>query len=540
MRDYFLQIDASEASEQIVYLEHHERALVIGVNGTVSVRPLDETNQPSALLRRQSEGYQIQSCEGTQLRINGRDQTRSRLVGGDVIELGDVRFTFCCSATMAPVLLTDTGDLAELGLIRSTQSLRRGASGGELSHRMLLLFKIWDMLQLGRSEQEVCHRLIEILFQALPLRRGVVALRNEAGQFEPLVARNMDDPAGTVEMSRQVIEMIERTERAMLAPGPDSRRQVLSVICVPLLVGNELIGLVYIDNLERARSFDQEDLEYCSLLTELAALTMEKHQLQEQELYKLNEQLQSRQLKIGRDLRLAHEVQRSLVPEKMVTEQVEIAVRYIAMTDVGGDLLIIEQARRSRTFIAICDVSGHGVAAALMASRIAGEARLRARQGAPLLEMVQGLNSMLHRAYGNMGLFATFLGGYIDHDHNRLELIGAGHVPLIHLHDHETRLIGSRNMPLGMLPDCLAENPIETIQLAPDDLLLFYSDGFIESRTPEGALFGPEQLRSLLIDSSQDRLDAEEIANKMLLAESRHRGDDLQDDLSLLVVKILG
>ena len=87
------------------------------------------------------------------------------------------------------------------------------------------------------------------------------------------------------------------------------------------------------------------------------------------------------------------------------------------------------------------------MAAALMASRIAGEVRLRARRGEPLPELIRELNTMLHRAYGKMGLFATLLGGYIDHEQRQLELISAGHVPLIQRHRGAMRQYTSRNMP---------------------------------------------------------------------------------------------
>jgi sigma-B regulation protein RsbU (phosphoserine phosphatase) len=186
--------------------------------------------------------------------------------------------------------------------------------------------------------------------------------------------------------------------------------------------------------------------------------------------------------------------------------------------------------------VALGDVSGKGVPAALIMAMVQGMLGLLHELGQPIELVLPALNrSLIEHNPGNK--FVTLGMGVLSQD-GTLALTNGGHCPLAVLRrDRSVQLVTPRGPILGLLP--AATWGVETVQMAPGDTIVFYSDGISESFSPTDEEFGIEGVRKTLEGFSGST--AEELADALLEAAAAHRaGREAEDDVTLLVVRYLG
>jgi phosphoserine phosphatase RsbU/P len=199
--------------------------------------------------------------------------------------------------------------------------------------------------------------------------------------------------------------------------------------------------------------------------------------------------------------------------------------------DVGADLVdYIDLASRGLG-IALGDVSGKGLGAALLTAKL--QATLRALlPGHPSLAALGGeLNSILHRD-GLDNRFATLFFFEIQPGKGEVRYLNAGHNPPFVAREDRVEPLAASSLPLGMMGQ--VEYAEGRVSLEPGDVLLIYSDGVTEARNPEEEEFGEQRLRALLplirpLPADQAGLRILHEVNAFLAGERNH------DDLSLIV-----
>ena len=211
----------------------------------------------------------------------------------------------------------------------------------------------------------------------------------------------------------------------------------------------------------------------------------------------------SRKQTIEQELLSAQELLQVLIPEALPSlPGYALTSSYRPAQEVGGDFFQIIPLPDGSYVIALGDVSGKGLRAAMAVSLIVGTVRTLADFSHSPALILSGLNRRLHNRL--QGGFATCLVLHLD-AHGRCTLANAGH-PAPFLNGHEVALTGT--LPLGVLAEATYEE--SQLQLQIQDFLVLYSDGLLEARNPQGEIFSFDRLATLVANrpSAEQALQA--------------------------------
>jgi putative ABC transport system permease protein len=249
---------------------------------------------------------------------------------------------------------------------------------------------------------------------------------------------------------------------------------------------------------------------------------------------------------LRRDIALASDVQRRLLPEAPPrADCADFAAVSVPARRIGGDYYDFVELGDGRIGIALADVSGKGVPAALIMSVVQASLRIIASGGdVPPPRLVARINEFVYRSTP-ASKYATFFYAQLDERRRQLRYVNAGHNPPFLLRADRPSTAGSPpsqieelkvgGMVVGMFPETEYEEA--TVELFPGDVLLAFTDGVPEAHNPENEEFGEERLQALLRQTAQ--LPADEISAR-IAAEMNHwiRDAEQYDDLTFIVMKV--
>ncbi len=249
-----------------------------------------------------------------------------------------------------------------------------------------------------------------------------------------------------------------------------------------------------------------------------------------------NEELQSFYYSVEQELGKARSIQHALLPKDLPKlEGWKIAYHYQPAREVGGDFYDFHRLEDGRVGLVIGDVSGKGIAAALVMANTQSVLRAVARRGnvAPGRVLAEA-NELLH-TYIPPGTFVTCFYGVLDPKSGSLRYANAGHDLPCERHDGRVEELLARGMPLGLMPGMLYEE--KEAVLSPGDDLLLYSDGLVEAHDPEGEMFGFPRLRQRMM--ARGAGGGEELVDFLLAELTLFTGGDREqeDDITLLTLE---
>lgn len=242
------------------------------------------------------------------------------------------------------------------------------------------------------------------------------------------------------------------------------------------------------------------------------------------------------------ELRTAGVIQASILPRAIPSvRDVRIAVRYVPMRTVAGDLYDFAAVDERHIAILIADVSGHGVPAALIASMAKVAFSAQSERADDPGELLGGMNRALcghHLA----GQFVTATYVYVDGEHHRLRYSSAGHPPPLLWKSGPGHVVELTEgaVFLGFDPD--ASYPTAEVPLDRGDRLVLYTDGVVEARSSGDDFFGYERLKQFVATNRELSTDAFAAALLERIQDWSGRGragTSLEDDLTLVVVDVL-
>jgi sigma-B regulation protein RsbU (phosphoserine phosphatase) len=206
---------------------------------------------------------------------------------------------------------------------------------------------------------------------------------------------------------------------------------------------------------------------------------------------------------------------------------------------VGGDYYDFLDLGGDRVGIAVADVSGKGIAAALLMSVVQASLRvISAEKDVPLSQLAEKMNRFLYRSSG-ANKYATFFYAQIEEGGRRLRFVNAGHNPPYLVRRAEsgveiTELVAG-GPPLGLFPEIQCEEAC--LELLPGDLMVAFTDGVPEALNIEGEEFGEDRLKELLRASGD--CGAEEVSLKISSEVRDWMGAAEQhDDVTIVVMKV--
>jgi sigma-B regulation protein RsbU (phosphoserine phosphatase) len=253
----------------------------------------------------------------------------------------------------------------------------------------------------------------------------------------------------------------------------------------------------------------------------------------------LTEELRRAYETVDRELKVVSDIQRSLLPERLPhIPTLELAAHYQTSAVAGGDYYDFFELPDGRWGILIADVSGHGTPAAVLMAVTHSIAHTLHDEPDPPSKLMTFINRHLAARYtASNGTFVTAFYGIYDPKTRQLKYCRAGHCPPRIKRCSTGAIEGMEaapSLPLGIDADEDYQDVVETLH--PGDIVVFYTDGIIESRNRAGELFGCERLDAIL---QQCNPDAETIIRRTLLSIEDFTDDaPPADDLTMLITKV--
>lgn len=281
-----------------------------------------------------------------------------------------------------------------------------------------------------------------------------------------------------------------------------------------------------IDEEEQRMSPTVKHLNFIQTLTNLIVVALENRRLAAQELAGA---------RAKRELELAAEMQSMLVPNDLPSnEHIDAAGWYQPHSEVGGDYYDLFTLPDGRYVACVADVSGKGIAAALLMSNFQANLRASIPHAQDLVHLVHDLNGKVH-ASARGERFITLFIALIDTSSRRMQYINCGHNdPLLH-HDEGITPLRDGSIALGMMPKLPFLKSGE-VELPAGCTLLCYTDGLIEQEDVNGNSFETAPITKVLRTLS--RSSAQAINEAVINTFETHRGGlPYLDDIALLTCR---
>ena len=388
-------------------------------------------------------------------------------------------------------------------------------------------------------EIERLQERITTTFRAASLTdQTALILRDEPNGRFSVVAPDTN-PTGDISFQEE-----DRTIKLMTSVrGPTTRREIETFLeeqdkdklerlgaylLIPISHGERLLGILCLGRKMGARRYNLEDVTMLSVLGGQMAIALVNARLYQETLEKR---------RFEEDLSRARQIQETLLPKSSPSgEHFMVSALNRPSRLVGGDYHDFVTTREGLLGIAIGDVSGKSLPAALLMAVLQASFNAQVLNVLPVRETVSRVNSHMAR-FTAPDQFATFFYGELDLINGAFTYCNAGHNPPLLLHaGGNIEELTTGGLVLGVMGDAGYEEG--TLSLAPGDTLFLYTDGVTEAKNAQDEEFGVERLTRLLRDIHQ--LPPDDLLNIIFEEANRFSSGDLlqQDDTTMLVLKL--
>lgn len=484
--------------------------------------------------------------------VNGEKILRHELKPSDKIDFG----------VPDSYQLTYVGEGATIEeLVERIEAPAPSAAGPRELHHLGVLLEVARTLGSGLSLEDVLTVVLDAAIAVTRTERGVLLLKNPAGELETIVARNAQ--RGTlrpedVQVSQGVVKRVATSRRELIvgedgisgasptrAAMPDSsivRMDLHTVVAIPIdklpviealdatiaARQTELLGVLYLDSHAPSSSFSALDREVLRTLAREAATVVENARLFSAARAKA---------RLDHEIEIASQIQQRLLPKSLPNlPYLAVAGSTLACLSVGGDCFDVIELGGGRHGFFVGDVSGKGISAALLATLLQGIFFTTASMDIALPNVFSRVNQYLCERSGD-DRYATVFYGVLDQS-GRFEYVNAGHVPpLIRRRSGAVEGLASANLPVGMFAE--AEYASASATLEEGDFLVIYSDGVSEAANVHSELFEEVRLRRLLEEFKGRTV--EELAETIREGvKAFTAGAPQSDDITMLTIQYKG
>lgn len=503
----------------------------VGRSGDVRI-PKEQVSKKHARLRVAGQRLfvtDLGSRNGT--RINGvtlgDEETEAPLDAE--LHFAQVRaLRFLDSTPAGPLLLSDGSDI----WTRDSYHPAQGYSGAAATRIVDMLSLLFELVGSNMDTETLESAACEFVSRCVEADR--VVLLEDAGPGSPLVpgARWVrgEDRDERLRLSSVVVNLVRQERQSVLiedATRDPRTRESASVLdlrlrtamAAPLFDNERVRGILYVDSRAPSARYTVDDLQVLTATANAVAVKLRASALEE-------------------GLRIAADIQRKMLPVALcVSPDYEMHAHQEMCLAVGGDLYHCLMRPNGTQLVALGDVAGKGMPAALAMSNTMG--RLHALSGVTgtLEELTQHLHRQLIEGLPPEQYLTLFL-GELDRDSGRLRYANQGQeYPILVRAGGKVQKLESTGPPLALL------DPIEVrtaeVRLEPGDLLAIFSDGIPEATLDGSTYFGFETLEAILTRHRRAPLD--EIAEHVVAAVNDFIGGGVHsDDLTLLLLRRRG
>jgi serine phosphatase RsbU (regulator of sigma subunit) len=391
-------------------------------------------------------------------------------------------------------------------------------------------------LNAGGAIEEILTTLLQLTLQLTGVERGFVFLR-EAGEMK--LARGLNAEGKIVEqdstISRRAMQRaIESDAKFSISDTLTDDKasawasvmvnKIRSIYCIPLRKRDangqhtELLGLLYLDSQIGAGNLSEVDHQLLDTISTEAAALLQNALLAEAEY---------RSRRAREELEVAARIHSGLMSITMpVIPFAVVKARSIPCYEIGGDFFDAV-ALDDCVCVAIADVSGKGIPAAIVAATMQGIIHAQLLSGQNLAEIAALLNQFLYTR--NVGKYATMVLLKLFPD-GSVEYMNCGHIQPLLIHDTGVKWLEESSLIVGLLPDATYASARCTLK--PGERILLATDGLVEAENSDGDPFGDQRLSE--VAPHQDM-------NQILDLVARFQANnEAQDDCTLVEVRYNG
>ncbi len=306
----------------------------------------------------------------------------------------------------------------------------------------------------------------------------------------------------------------------------EARVETQSAMAVPIVSQKRMIGVFSLES-DEPNAYREDDLELLEAFASLAAISLERARQHEEILEKR---------KLEEELSIARIIQQSFLPRiKPQLSGFDISGINIPSEKVGGDYYDFIPIIENQIGVAIGDVSGKGIPAALIMASFRASLIAEIRNNYAIRSIMFKVNNLLFESTAS-DIYVTAVYGVLDTKNRIFTFANAGHnAPILRHANGEMEYLTEGGVALGMFENLKYEE--RPVGLSPGEIIVFYTDGVTEAKNEKEEEFGTKKLKQVINDSHQ--LNASQIQENIYRAVKDFTGSLPQaDDLTMIVIKV--
>ncbi len=399
-----------------------------------------------------------------------------------------------------------------------------------------LLYSIGEMLGRSESVEQVSARLLDEVTAVIGARQAALRVHEPSDNTLAVVA-SIGLAAEILPVSLPVTEdtdavVVRAFVSGRIETGPQPEWVEGDVVAVPIIYAasgqpHRVIGTLALADRAEGGSFTREETRLLATVAMQLGAAIENARLVVAE---------REQLRIARELEMAHDLQVKLMPTPAVLAgDADIAIHAVPAESLGGDFYTFHRMGRGRIRIMLGDVSSHGFSAALIAAQVMAAAGIHGRSGNPPDQAMELIRSSLADDLENTEMYLTLFYAELDPTAGRLTYANAGHPYAWRMPRHGSpERLETTAPPLGLVEGVPITRKVVPWEFSADQLVLF-TDGLIDQVREDGERFGEARVLQCL--EAARSLTPEQQVAAMRDALTAFNGSAM-DDTTLLILRM--
>jgi serine phosphatase RsbU (regulator of sigma subunit)/pSer/pThr/pTyr-binding forkhead associated (FHA) protein len=500
----------------------------------------DSISRKHAIITRVDREYFIEDGDG-----DGKKSRNGTFLNGDKIDFPNrVQLRHLDKIGLCDLRLQFLDDVNEVVNIETSLSQETSVTSlkTQSAEKLQVVLELSNSLSSTFDVNEMLPKVTQGLFKLFEHadRCFVITTDVPSGQWNVLVkTRSDEDDADACYSNTIVRQCMENGEAILGSDLPDQfpnsesviEMNARSLMCAPLWsIDRKSIGAIQLDTQKSGTKFTADDLKLLLGVASQVSIALNSAQMHQDLLVHRERE---------RELEMAHEVQRALLPQSLPdVPAYEFYAHYEAAQEVGGDYYDFVPLPKNRLAVLLGDVAGKGISAALLMAKFGVEARVCLEQEADLASAMKTLNARIARSIPP-DRFVTIVALVLDLSKNVATVVNAGHLPPLLVRHAEGRVeeIGTRataGLPIGVSES--SNYATSEVPFAVGDQLVVFSDGITEAMNENEQLFGLGGVMNV-VEATKGKRAHRDIGPRLIEAVRRHSdGCRQNDDITLLTL----
>lgn len=412
---------------------------------------------------------------------------------GDRITLGDSEVLFEPEHSSHSQLIALDSDSHAKNLAIPLREIDDASRANVLT---LLALQFIEDRTMGELFEFILDRVMELL---RPSRAALALLDADGQEFDNVLLRRRDASdstdlyisrtlLGEVIGERNVVAFVDTSQNEKLARAESIIAQnIRSAVCAPLLVGDAVLGVLYLDFQANHGAVSHDDVRLVAQIARFAARKLETTRLREEAIAKA---------KMDEELRTAWAIQRRILPRELPSiGGYQFAGANAPCRTVSGDYYDVVVRPDGRIYFIVADVSGKGITAALVMASVATAFNIFTRTDPMPADLVRELNATLAPKTAPTK-FVTMVVGVLEPATGMVQFTNAGHVPPLVVGEDGVRQLASTDLVVGLIESATYRN--QTVTLGAGDALVLFTDGVTEAENEREEQLGLEAVAALI------------------------------------------